>query len=307
MKKVGFLAVLFLFLMSCDRAIIEESMEYADQSVIHEYDVSMYSLTDEVEFEIEPPRTHSSPPPPPPQVNEIEKSSDETVRLKIIKNAEIVIEVDSLENAKTKLDLLLEKTNGYYVSEQYKHFSSSEKYILKIKVPYQSFDELVNSSKKSLGRMISKNEHAKDVSREYYDLELRLKTKKAFLEQYRMLLSKAVKVKEMIEIQEKIRVLEEEIESSIGQMRFYDRNVKYSTIDIVLHEIYPEYLPQHTMAKSLVISFEKGLKSMWRLLLSIISLWPFVLGVLVVWLCKRRILSSLRSAIKPRLKHNDLV
>lgn len=289
MKKVLFSIITVFSLISCDQLNNEELFEYADQEVLYENKVSMYSLSTSEELEISPPRTHESLLPPPPSIQEVDDPNKEDFRLKIIKTAELSIEVDSLEKAKSKLDVLLKEANGYYVFEKYNHFSNSEKYDLKIKVPYQNFNKLLAESKISLGRVIKKNQQAKDVSREYYDIDLRLKTKKTFLDRYRSLLQEATKVEEMIKIQEKIRVLEEEIESAIGQLRYYDHNVKYSTIHLALHEIYPTPIPEYTIAKSIWLAFKQGQKSLGSFLLWALSMWPIAFVVSLIWIIRRKV------------------
>ncbi|WP_083391928.1 DUF4349 domain-containing protein [Epilithonimonas lactis] len=59
---------------------------------------------------------------------------------------------------------------------------------------------------------------------------MRLENKLTYLEKYRDLLKKSNSTKDILEIQENIRALEEEIESSKGRLKFIDDKVKYSII-----------------------------------------------------------------------------
>ena len=55
---------------------------------------------------------------------------------------------------------------------------------------------------------------------QFIDLETRLENKRNYLKRYNDLLLKANSIKEILEIEEKIRALEEEIESATGQLKY---------------------------------------------------------------------------------------
>ena len=78
-----------------------------------------------------------------------------------------------------------------------------------------------------------------DVTEDYYDTEIRLKNKELYLEKYRDFLEQAKTVKDMLEVQEKIRNMEEEIESAKGKLRFIDDKVNFSTLDINIYREKP--------------------------------------------------------------------
>jgi len=66
------------------------------------------------------------------------------------------------------------------------------------------------------------------------DGEIRLNSKRLFRNRYNELLTKAGKVVDILAIEENIRVLQEEIESTEGRLKFLDDQVLYSTIDLTL-------------------------------------------------------------------------
>ena len=73
-----------------------------------------------------------------------------------------------------------------------------------------------------MGELKVKNISAKDVTEEYVDLKIRVGNKLAVLAQYKVILQKAISIEEILEVNEKIRRLEEEIESKKGRIRFLD-------------------------------------------------------------------------------------
>ncbi len=84
--------------------------------------------------------------------------------------------------------------------------------------------------------MLSKNISADDVSEEYVDLQIRQDNKQAYAVQYRKLLKRAGSIKDILEVQEKLRHIESGIDRINGRLKFLDDRVSYSTLDVELRE-----------------------------------------------------------------------
>ena len=77
-----------------------------------------------------------------------------------------------------------------------------------MRVPSKNFEALLKASEKAEREITNKNINARDVTEEYVDGETRLKSKKLFRTRYNQLLEKAVKVDDILAIEENIRVLQ---------------------------------------------------------------------------------------------------
>ena len=100
-----------------------------------------------------------------------------------------------------------------------------------IRVPAARFDEAVARLEK-LGDMIHRNVTAEDVTEEFNDLEVRLKSARAVRDRLEQLLGKAAKVEESVLIERELERVAGEIERIEGRMKFLKDRAAYSTITV---------------------------------------------------------------------------
>ncbi|NCB69627.1 MAG: DUF4349 domain-containing protein [Bacteroidia bacterium] len=170
----------------------------------------------------------------------------EVVKKKIIKDGRLGIEVKNLKAAKTNIDTLIRSLGGYYDNESLINNDYSTEYNLRIRIPSNNMELLIRKIEKGEGEVSYKEITARDVTEEFIDLETRLTNKQKYLAQYQELLKNAKSIKEILDIQEKIRVLEEEIESSTGRLKYLNDQVNYSTLELNISQPKPyKYTPQY--------------------------------------------------------------
>ncbi|HRZ98112.1 MAG TPA: DUF4349 domain-containing protein, partial [Paludibacter sp.] len=151
---------------------------------------------------------------------------------KIIKDGRLGIKVNNLKESKTKVDTIVKNLGGYYDKESLSNNDYSTDYDLKIRVPSNRLEILIDRIEKGEGEVAYKEIDARDVTEEFIDLETRLTNKQKYLLQYQVLLKSAKSIKEILDIQEKIRGLEEEIESTTGRLKYLNDLVNYSTLEL---------------------------------------------------------------------------
>lgn len=202
--------------------------------------------------------------------------NDSTAK-KIIKNGEMGIAVAHINDAKLKVDGILKKQNAYTQSETFRNTEISEELDLVIRVPYQNFDQLISSFSEGIGAVEYKNISSEDVTEEYTDVAIKLENKRIYLEKYRDLLKNAATTKDMLEIQENIRKLEDEIDVAEGRLRFIDDRVNYSTLRLSLTKEKPR--SSVTSKIGFGSRFSDSVAQGWNIFVSfvlgLISLWPF--------------------------------
>ncbi|AZB07930.1 DUF4349 domain-containing protein [Chryseobacterium sp. G0162] len=214
----------------------------------------------------------------------------DTISRKIIKNGNMRIQVGEIKKAQTLVNDILKKNNAYIQKEEFQNTDMNETMNLTIRVPHKNFDALINSFSDGVGSVLSKNISSDDVTEEYTDVSIKLANKKIYLEKYRDMLKSAKTTKDMLEIQEKIRILEDEIDVAEGRLRFIDDRVNYSTLNLSL---YKEKVRSSATSKigfgsRFVDSLTEGWNSFVAFLLGIISFWPFFLLIpLVIFLWKK--------------------
>lgn len=240
------------------------------------------------------------PPPPPSSISEKllpdnktaqnQSSKIDTITKKIIKNGEMSIQVGDIKKAQNQINEIIKNNKAYIQKEEFRNTDTDENLNIIIRVPHKNFDALINSFSNGLGSIVSKNIYTDDVTEQYSDTFIKLANKKIYLEKYRDMLKSATTTKDMLEIQENIRELEDEIDVSEGALRFIDDRVNYSTLDL---NLFKEKVRSSTTSKvgfgsRFGDSITEGWNSFVAFLLGIISLWPFFLLVpVVVFLWKK--------------------
>ncbi|SDQ05174.1 protein of unknown function [Chryseobacterium soldanellicola] len=212
----------------------------------------------------------------------------DTISKKIIKNGEMKIQVGDIKNAQNQVDEILKKNKAYLQKEEFQNTDTNENLNLTIRVPHANFDALINSFSDGVGSVLSKNISSNDVTEEYTDVSIKLTNKKIYLEKYRDMLKNAATTKDILEIQENIRELEDEIDVSEGTLRFIDDRVNYSTLNLSL---YKEKVRSSATSKigfgsRFGDSLTEGWNSFVAFFLGVISLWPFLLLIpliIFVW------------------------
>jgi hypothetical protein len=289
MKKSIIVLASLIFLVSC-QSRVEEGRSGGMENT---------------EAEIEAPRTAEPPPPPEPFSSAAPSPSTEettqhedaqeapqpdTIGKKIIKDGQLRMEVEDLSVAKQNIDTLLKEFQAYYENEQYHATDYQSTYELKIRVLSQNFEALLNAIESGAGEVLSKNITARDVTEQYVDLSIRLANNRKYLERYNQLLARANSVEDILEIEERTRRIEEEIDSKVGQLKYLDDRVKYSTLTLTLIQYHEITKAERTSyGKKVVRAFSDGFDIFLNFLLVLVNLWPFLVLGVIIWIFRRRI------------------
>jgi hypothetical protein len=243
-----------------------------------------------------------APPPPPPEAL---KSADAgqpvtpapeqviTVERKVIRNGNVEVRVNDITTGKQQVDSLVKKYRAYYAGEVYNNQDFSHSYSLTIRIPAASFDGFILALETGVGEIAFKNINAQDVTEQFIDLETRLKNKRNYMERYRTLLNKAQSVKDILDIEEKIRVIEEEIESTEGRLKYLNNQVDFSTLELQItrKNDYNQYSrTPGTFWERLKLSVVKGWFGLVSFSLFVVRLWGFwIIGAILFWFIRKRI------------------
>jgi hypothetical protein len=100
-----------------------------------------------------------------------------------------------------------------------------------VRVPAARFHEALGRLEK-LGDVTNRHIEAQDVTQEYLDLELRIKSARSVRERLEQLLSRAVKVEDSIAIEKELERVMSEIERMEGRLKYLRDQAQYSTITV---------------------------------------------------------------------------
>lgn len=250
-------------------------------------DQASYAVAEMDQEMISEPRQSAEVPPLP--MNKIE--SQDVIKKKIIKDGSIGLRVSELEKAKWRMDTLIKRHGGYYANERFQNTDWESSYTLQIRIPSTNFEQLIADIEKGDGQILFKEIDARDVTDQFIDLEIRLDNKRNYLNRYNDLLKQAKNVKEILEIEEKIRVLEEEIESTTGRLKYLSDLVDYSTLNLTISKTEDfKYNPDNRdkFSERLKQSLSKGWFGFVDFLLFMIRIWPFwIIVTALVYLWKK--------------------
>jgi hypothetical protein len=279
MKHVlSYMAVIAMLLISCNNGGSEKSGVDRDTALAAEMpgDQNKSRYEDGLSDQHQPPPQVKTTKFTPPQI--VQDNWDK----KIIKTAEVTLELKDYASYNQKLHAGLKEEQA----------ASPERIgnEITIKVPVDQFENLMNSFSGEGVTLLQKKINSEDVSEEVVDTRSRMEARKQVRDRYLDLLKQARNMKEILEVQKEINAIQEDIESAAGRVGYLNHHAAYSTI----HLQYFQYLngvppPQPSgFIVQLKEGFNSGIRALGNLLVLLVSIWPLLLGALLVWALIRR-------------------
>ena len=210
---------------------------------------------------------------------------------KIIKQGDISFESNNITATRKKILCSLKKLGGYTVedNETTNNEEGRKEYTLKVLIPAKNFDLLLDTVSSSAYKIDSKNISVTDVTTKFIDITTRLNNKKILEGRYLDLLRKGSKISDLLEIENKLSEIRSDIESTQGQLNYLNKQVDYSSLDITF------YTKQVLQADKgigfgykLKTAILDGLGLLQNLFFGIISLWPLILLVVIIYVLIKR-------------------
>ena len=152
---------------------------------------------------------------------------------KLIKNADISLEVD---NYKTAAEALKNQVLSYggYITNEFVQTSGPEGILnghLQVRVPQDKFEGFL-SGLEGLGKVTGRNIYTQDVTEEYVDVQSRLKAYKTKEERLLDILRKSGQLSDILAVENELANTRAQIESLEGRLRYLDNRTDFSTIGI---------------------------------------------------------------------------
>lgn len=213
--------------------------------------------------------------------------------LKIIKSAKTKYQVDNIGEASKRIKNMVLANNGYVSEMRFDNNQYRKQNIFVVKVPNYQFDGLLAKIAGVAMTIDYENITTQDVTEAYIDAESRLKTKLEVKRRYEEILrTKAYKVKDLLEVEEKINDIQEEIEAVQGKLNYMKSKVVLSTIQI---ELYEEIERNKEVTESdsgfseeVSKALKFGLEIIKALLLFLVYIWPILIILLILFFIYRK-------------------
>ncbi|MCP2026357.1 putative nucleic acid-binding Zn-ribbon protein [Flavobacterium sp. HSC-32F16] len=209
--------------------------------------------------------------------------SSTQIEQKIIKQASLRFETNDLEETYKQIQTAVKQSQGKVQNDsEGKDYGTLYRNIT-IRVPSQNFDNFINTISKGVSYFERKEITAEDVTEQYIDLTTRLKNKRKLEERYLQILQKATKISEILEIEKQISIIREEIEAKEGQLKYLESRVSESTVTIEFYKNLPEQeAVQLSYGSKVWTAIKSGFFSLSSFFISIISIWPFIIIIVVL-------------------------
>jgi hypothetical protein len=296
MRKLGIMAVAALLLTACNKlkvpnAIADLSTTQKSEEVVADAPAAASTTLAMAEPKSAPPADQSTREQDPIPVPNSATRLEDKIPSQIIRNASVEFQVDSTDRSHTRIADILKAHNAYFGSDNRVQGGALIEQHMVIRVPAANFDRLLEALMQESIYTDRKNISAEDVTSEFVDAEARLKAKKEVEARYIELLHRAQKVTDVIEVENNLRVIREEIESTQGRLKLMRDQVAYSTIDLTIYQrlsFTPS--PEAGIFSRLGQGFISGWRGFESFIVELVSVWPFMigLGVLIGWLIRRR-------------------
>lgn len=174
------------------------------------------------------------------KLTQLDKAGEtaEAADRKIIRNAEITIEVPSTTDAQHQVTSIAETHGGFIVTSEAKQRESNDPaqrtldIKLVVRVPSNQFGRAFDEIKKLAANTPSENVTSQDVTEDFIDLEARIKTQKALEVQFLEIMRQANKISDALEVQRQIAEVRTDIEKLEGRKRFLENRSSLSTINV---------------------------------------------------------------------------
>src|SRR5262249_28411107 len=138
---------------------------------------------------------------------------------KIVRTSSLEMTVTSPSEAAEKIALFVEGLGGYVESSQVNTSTDAPTAAITIRVPVAHLEQTKAALRKMAVKIDNENTDAKDVTREYVDMDARLRNLRAEESQYLQIMKSATKVTDMLAVSEKLSEVRGQIEQQQAEFQ----------------------------------------------------------------------------------------
>ena len=198
---------------------------------------------------------------------------------KVIKTAYLTIEVNDVPGSVETLKNLAAQKGGYLSSTNIqKNYNNRLSGSVILRVPAAEFENALTGVK-AIGTVKSVSTQGQDVTEEYVDLQAQKISYQNQLAQYNEIMKKAVKVEDVITVQQQIDRVQTELNRLEGRLKYLDSQIDFSTITVNLQE--PEPVGGET-GHNFISTINEGITGFFGMIDAIIIILFTLLPLIIV-------------------------
>jgi hypothetical protein len=198
---------------------------------------------------------------------------------KIIKTAFLTIEVNDVPGSVELLKNLAARNGGYLSSTNVqKNYNNRLTGTVIIRVPAKEFETTLTGVQ-AIGTVKSISTQGQDVTEEYVDLQAQKTSYQNQLAQYNEIMKKAVKVEDVITVQQQIDRVQTQLNRLDGRLKYLDSRIDLSTITVNLQE--PEPVGGES-AHNFVSTINDGISGFFGMIDAVIIIFLTLLPIIII-------------------------
>jgi hypothetical protein len=198
---------------------------------------------------------------------------------KIIKTAYITIEVKDVTGSVDSLKTLVTTKGGYLSSSSVSEGNNKRlSGTVVLRIPQAEFDNTL-AGVKAIGTVKSVSTQGEDVTEEYVDIQAQKTSYQNQLAQYNEIMKKAIKVSDVIEIQQQIDRVQTELNRLEGRLKYLNSRIDMSTITVTLQE--PEPLGGES-GPSFISAVNEGIAGFFGMIYGLIIILLTLLPIIII-------------------------
>lgn len=179
----------------------------------------------------------------------------------IIYNGSLYIEVDNINDAASQINTAVLNANGYLVNSYKNENDYNINAHYEYKIPAGQFHNIFNQIENmKIGKVVSQNTGSQNVTEEYYDIDARLKAKRAYEARLLEFLEKADKTEDLLKIANDLNRVQEEIESLEGRQKYLEHHTDNSTLVVELIQYKDKAAPTASAIEKAIKGFKDSIK-----------------------------------------------
>jgi Domain of unknown function (DUF4349) len=179
-----------------------------------------------------------------PPADATKAASMPKISRKVMRNAELAIEVASPAAAESKVSSLVERLGGYVASSEREVVAdegarSEARVNLSLRVPAERMDEALREIKRLGGGAETEKIGSEDVTDEYIDVDARITNQRHLEQQLVSILAQANNVDSALKVHHELTDVRTEIDRLEGRKRFLDSETSLAKISLSLTPLRP--------------------------------------------------------------------
>ncbi|MGH2349918.1 MAG: DUF4349 domain-containing protein, partial [bacterium] len=176
-----------------------------------------------------------SAPPAVPPAAQPQKTFPEFEGRKIVRTAQLALDVDQFDDASRRLVQIAERARGFVAESSYAEDNGVPTGSFTLRVPAARFAAVL-AELEALGEITQRQISGQDVTEEFVDLGSRIRNLERHEQRLLSFMDRATKVSDLLAIEEQLARVRGEIEQLTGRMRFLERSADLATVAVAVKQ-----------------------------------------------------------------------